>query len=649
MRKKYFLLLIPFLSMAMHAQTFSCAVPHETHDKELQRVERLSALKRSGALRKTAAGEITYVPIKMQLFGRDNGTGYATQDDVNDALAQLNKKFKPVGVEFYFSGTTFNYYANSLFYEGNMTGQQDDNFRAANGVRNAINLYVAETVKVGTTGVGGYTFITPTTQFYNRIWVYLRGLNDDKTTPHEMGHYFGLAHTFNNSDSNDLTERELVIRNFNEVPPRLPANCDVEGDYVCDTPADAFNVPNVSVTDCVYTGTAKDRNGDTFAPSLSNIMNYYFCGPYDFTRGQEERMAEGTLIVTNATDFTLDAPETAQNAPSNITVSNGNDIYVGNTVITWRDNSSNETGYIIEAATAAQGPFVAVGGVRANATSFNYADAIPNTTYYFRVKPSNSKAIYSAISAVITTPILCGNSQGRTCNGNPERGDWRIEEFKLSKKGVELFNNTNSGCSDTGITNYFNTYSAQVAPGDVIHFHMKSKYGTDGGYNFFVALYADWNMDNDFDDDGEMLYNTPQKVFSETGSSFTVPQLKITGDIRLRIMLSRDSQVISACNVNQGEIEDYKLVNTVLGFAGSNIENVTVYPNPVTSLLNIQIPDALIINGIEVIEVMDVTGKKVISQTGADKQISVQSLAAGMYIVQITSGNQKFVQKFIKQ
>lgn len=646
MKKNYLLLLMPFLSLAVNAQTFSCAVPNESRANELQRAERLATLKKSGAAHKTAAGKITYVPIKMQLFGLDDGTGYATPDNVNDALAELNKKFKPVGVEFYFSGTDFNYYPNTLFYNGDMTSAQDDTFRAVNGVTNAINMYVAKTVKVGTTGVGGYTFITPTTQFYNRIWIYINGLNDNKTTPHEMGHYFGLAHTFNNSDSSDESERELVTRNFNETRPRLSANCDDEGDFVCDTPADAYNVTNVSVTNCVYTGTARDLNSDRFSPSLSNIMNYYFCGPYDFTTGQESRMTDGAVIVTNARDFTLDAAETAQNAPTNIRAYNSNDVYVGNTIVEWKDNSTTETGYIIEAGTTEQGPFVAVGGVKANATTFTYVDGLPNTTYYFRVKPSNSKAIYSAVSTVVTTPVLCGNTQGRTCNGSTDKGDWRIEEFKLSKGGTELFNNVGSGCSDTGITNFFDTYSAEVAPGDVIDWHMKSWYGSDGGYNFFVALYADWNMDGDFDDEGELLFNTPERVFSETGSSFIVPQLRTVGNIRLRIMLSRDSVITSACTVNQGEIEDYQLANTIAAVANNNIQGVTVYPNPATSVLNILVPNAMPINNITV---TDVTGKKVINQLGADKQVNVQGLAAGMYIVQITSGNQKFVQKFIKQ
>ena len=649
MKKKYLLLLMPFFSVALQAQTFSCAVPHESYEKELQRVERLATLKKSAGFHRPAATAITYVAVKMQLFGLDDGTGYASPDNVNDALAELNKKFKPVGIEFYFSGTTFNYYPNTLFYNGDMTGDEDDAFRATNAVDNAINLYVAKTVKVGTTGVGGYAFITPQDQFYNRIWVYLDGLNDNKTTPHEMGHYFGLQHTFNNSDSNDLNERELVTRNFNEKAPRLPANCETEGDYVCDTPSDAYNVVDVSVTDCVYTGTAKDRNGDLFSPSLSNIMNYYFCAPYDFSNGQEQRMTEGALLVTNARDFTLDAPATPQAPPSNITVYNSNDVYVGNTVIEWKDNSTVETGFIIEQSTSPQGPFVAIGGVRANATSFTFTDAVPNTTYYFRVKPSNTKATYSPVSSAIKTPILCGNVSGQTCglNDNPDDASTRIEDFVLATEGKTLINNVASGCSQNGITNYYNTFSSEISPGEVLNFIVRSKASSKGiVYGAFVKIYADWNMDGDFNDDGELVFSELKSRWFEVEDSFIVPARLPIGEFRLRVMYSGIESIPSPCEVNVGEIEDYKLINKTLGLSENSYESVKIYPNPVTSVLNIQLPGVLVINNITV---TDVTGKKVINQYNTDKQVNVQGFAAGMYIIQITSGNQKFVQKFIKQ
>ena len=649
MKKNYLLLLLPFFTLTLHAQTFSCAVPHETHDKELLRIARLNEIKKLASYHKSAADEIIYVPIKMQLFGLDDNTGYADLNNVNDALAELNKQFKPVGVEFYFSGTDFNYYASSHFYNGDQTSKEDDAFRDANGVTDAINMYVANTVKVGTTGVGGYTFVAPQDQYYNRIWIYIPGLNDNKTTPHEMGHYFGLEHTFNNATSSDINERELVTRNFNELPPRLSANCDTEGDFVCDTPSDGYQLPDLSVNDCVYTGTAADSNGDAYTPSLSNIMNYYFCGPYNFTEGQYERMRNGKLLVTNAHNFTLDAPETLQVPPTDIKAYNSNDVYMGSTIIIWKDNSEEETGYIIEAGSSTNGPFIAVGGVKANVASFNFTESLPNTTYYFRVKPSNTKSSYSAVSGAVTTPTLCGNSKGQTCDANakPDDAAWRIEDFTLSKQETVLISNQGSGCSQNGIGNYFDTFSAAIAPGDILDFNVKSKLSTTGVmYGAFVKIYADWNNNNDFNDANELVFSMPKSEWFEVKGQFTVPSNLPVGSFRLRVLYSATESIPSPCEANTGEIEDYKLVNTTVGLAGVKATSLVIYPNPASSVLNIQLPDSIAISSVTI---TDVSGKKVAEQTGASGQVNVQHLATGLYLIQVTAGDKKFIQKFIKQ
>jgi hypothetical protein len=52
------------------------------------------------------------------------------------------------------------------------------------------------------------------------------------------------------------------------------SNCDTDGDLICDTAADPqLGSGNVTAA-CVYTGTATDANGQAFVPDPTNIMSY---------------------------------------------------------------------------------------------------------------------------------------------------------------------------------------------------------------------------------------------------------------------------------------------------------------------------------------------------------------------------------------
>lgn len=99
---------------------------------------------------------------------------------------------------------------------------------------------------------------------------------------HTIGHYFGLAHTFDGG---------------NEVVNRT--NCNTEGDKLCDTQADPYIIgtPFTNYIDdkCSFTDKSKDSEGQYYIPDVGNIMSYYspcFCS---FTSDQLQLMAESYL------------------------------------------------------------------------------------------------------------------------------------------------------------------------------------------------------------------------------------------------------------------------------------------------------------------------------------------------------------------
>jgi hypothetical protein len=75
-------------------------------------------------------------------------------------------------------------------------------------------------------------------------------------------------------------------------------------------------------------------------------------------------------------------------------------------------------------------------------------------------------------------------------------------------------------------------------------------------------------------------------------------------------------------------------------------DNFTVYPNPATSQLQLQVPDGV---QIDKIAITDILGKQMLQSTENNTSINVENLSAGSYIVQAFSSDKKFQTKFIKQ
>lgn len=79
--------------------------------------------------------------------------------------------------------------------------------------------------------------------------------------------------------------------------------------------------------------------------------------------------------------------------------------------------------------------------------------------------------------------------------------------------------------------------------------------------------------------------------------------------------------------------------------AGILDKSITVYPNPTTDFLNIQNQSN---STIDKMIVIDLTGKKIFEQNNSNP-IDVQNLSKGMYVLEVISGGNKMVEKFIKE
>jgi hypothetical protein len=85
-----------------------------------------------------------------------------------------------------------------------------------------------------------------------------------------------------------------------------------------------------------------------------------------------------------------------------------------------------------------------------------------------------------------------------------------------------------------------------------------------------------------------------------------------------------------------------------LGISENNLLSFEMYPNPVSDVLNIQLPTST--EKAEV-SVFDYTGRLVSSKTisSNDTAIDVQKISKGIYMIRVAANNKIGVQRFIKK
>ena len=380
----------PILAQTAPTSTSSiCGTPDLTPAQTLSLVQQGNL----ALQRKRASGavftNITYVPIRPHIIRQSNGTGGLDLAGLNKIMAATNSYYllNGFGIQFYFAGTSPDYidsdalYNNFPYPEGSSVDGRD--------ATNAMNQYYP---RFSTPATGGYAYYPFNDIVSTRSFIMVGYDIDDaanRVTPHELGHNFNLIHTFGQNGGSGVlgsgVTTEFVTRGAG-------ANCSTDGDLICDTPADPYNMVGanlITVNGCPQydpNSTARDAHNEYFTPSITNIMSYYFPCMHDFTPGQYDRMQAGLALRQTHTLYTLNAPATNVTPPSNLT----SNFTITSVVLTWQDNANNEMGYFIERSTSPTTGFVSIGGVAPNVTTFTDTKIATRTVYYYRIRPSNT-------------------------------------------------------------------------------------------------------------------------------------------------------------------------------------------------------------------------------------------------------------------
>lgn len=263
------------------------------------------------------------IPVKFWVYCRKDGTGNATPEEIKQYINDLNS----LNI---LNNTGFFYYLSEIKYVRRpchiKMGYYFEAFTLTmiRHTAGCINVHVANKfVKTKlfkpNTGVRGtYNSITKS--------VYLKRENTTSSLSHELGHYFGLAHT--HQDWNKGKKKQEAVSRTREFEGGLKKGliCEKNGDGICDTPAEP-NLKYYTNKDCVYYGDAKymfsnltikrllsDSLPEDIADTLSSMtyIPYYELGEFEkavqnlISKEDYENYREKILKRATRTIFQMD-------------------------------------------------------------------------------------------------------------------------------------------------------------------------------------------------------------------------------------------------------------------------------------------------------------------------------------------------------
>lgn len=522
-----------------------------------------------------------------------------------------------------------------------------------------LNMYVVKSINGGS-GIAGYSSfpggpsdedgIVVRYNYFGRTGTIAPGTNG-RTTTHEISHWFGLYHTFNNGCGIDTC---------------------TDGDYVCDTPPAAD--PNFG---CPFVNSCSND----FPDVNDQIANY--CDYSDdacknmFTAGQRARM-DATLntfrtLIWSASNLTATGCDTSIVSPitcppvADFTALITN-ICVGSTVTFYNRSLNNPINY----KWTFSGGIPATSNVANPAVSYNTPGTYDVTLIVSDSTSSDTLELFSYIN--VTTPVAgIPNTWGDNfengnfpTNGlmidNPDGGITWERTTDAAYEGIACARiqnliNTNYGQSDALLLPRID-FTALPIP---VRLVFKWAYArSDANYSDELIVLVSNDCGTSWT---QKFYRTGNALASgPTQTTLFIPdstQWK-TASIDLNSYSSSDHVDIKIVNVTDGgnalyidslKLGDFDFNTLPSSVVGLEVQKALLFPNPTQNQLTLKLEDANNPN-ISEVDVTDFVGKKILELKNLNTPeitINTSQLSNGLYLLSVKSGNTYSQLKFIKQ
>ncbi|MCE3077154.1 fibronectin type III domain-containing protein [Chryseobacterium gwangjuense] len=204
---------------------------------------------------------------------------------------------------------------------------------------------------------------------------------------------------------------------------------------------------------------------------------------------------------------------------------------------------------------------------------------------------------------------------------------------------------------DSGVSNYTDYTADPLAQIEMIQGSVNNQLTIDKVVtgDAGVVAWIDFDRNGEFDINERILVSGPNADATAT-ATFSVPSDAFVSNVDymyvvMRVALMKGGLPVNCTNFDKGEVEDYTVRITKKAAANVlNQSDILIYPNPVSTVLNVTN-----ISKRANFKIYNAAGQLVTKGIILNNKVDVRSLINGVYMIDIEDGSTSVQKKFIKE